>query len=149
MLGRSGVTRGLRASVLAACAVGLANIRLIQALKLVDHVREDVGPYLAERFEALREHPLVGDVDTCGMMAAVLLVKDKSAGTLFAPELEVGMACRGHCFREGLIMRAVGDRMIVAPPLVMTRADIDRMMALIHRCLDLTLADARAHGWLA
>ncbi|MCP5285502.1 MAG: aspartate aminotransferase family protein [Burkholderiaceae bacterium] len=132
-----------------ACAVALANIRLMQQLGLVDHVRNDVGPYLAERFEALRGHPLVGDVDTCGMMAALLLVKDKTDGTPFPPELGLGMVCRGHCFREGLIMRAVGDRMIVAPPLVMSRTDIDRMMDLIHRCLDLTLADARAHGWLA
>jgi putrescine aminotransferase len=59
------------------------------------------------------------------------------------------MVCRGHCFREGLIMRAVGDRMIVAPPLVITRAQIDEMMALVHRCLDLTLADAQRAGWLA
>jgi putrescine aminotransferase len=46
-------------------------------------------------------------------------------------------------------MRAVGDRMIIAPPLVITRAQIDEMMALIRRCLDLTLADARAGGWLS
>jgi putrescine aminotransferase len=45
-------------------------------------------------------------------------------------------------------MRAVGSRMIIAPPLVITRAQIDEMMALIRRCLDLTLADARAAGWL-
>ncbi len=132
-----------------ACAVALANIRLMQERRLVEHVRDNLGPYLAERFEALRGHPLVGDVDTCGMMAAILLVKDKTRGTPFPPALEVGMACRGHCFREGLIMRAVGDRMIVAPPLVMTRAQVDEMMDLIHRCLDLTLADAHAHGWLA
>jgi putrescine aminotransferase len=59
------------------------------------------------------------------------------------------MVCRGHCFREGLIMRAVGDRMIIAPPLVITRAQIDEMMGLIRRCLDLTLADAKAGGWLS
>jgi putrescine aminotransferase len=45
-------------------------------------------------------------------------------------------------------MRAVGDRMIVAPPLVMTHAQIDEMVALVRRCLDLTLAQARAGGWL-
>jgi putrescine aminotransferase len=132
-----------------ACAVALANIRLMQERRLVERVRDELGPYLAQRFESLRGHPLVGDVDSCGMMAAILLVKDKTRGTPFPPELEVGMACRGHCFREGLVMRAVGDRMIVAPPLVMTRAQVDEMMELIHRCLDLTLADARAHGWLA
>jgi putrescine---pyruvate transaminase len=131
-----------------ACAVGLANIRLIRELGLVEHVRDDVGPHLAKAYAMLREHPLVGDTDTCGMMGALLLVKDKAKGTPFAAEVDIGMVCRGHCFREGLIMRAVGDRMIVAPPLVMTRAQIDEMTALIRRCLDLTLADARREGWL-
>jgi putrescine---pyruvate transaminase len=82
-------------------------------------------------------------------MGALLLVKSKEGrGIAFAPEREIGMVCRGHCFREGVIMRAVGDRMIIAPPLVITRAQIDEMMALIRRCLDLTLADAHRHGWL-
>jgi len=58
------------------------------------------------------------------------------------------MTCRGHCFGNGLIMRAVGDRMIIAPPLVITRSQVDEMMALIRRCLDLTLADAKAQHWL-
>jgi putrescine aminotransferase len=57
------------------------------------------------------------------------------------------MVCRGHCFANGLIMRAVGDRMIIAPPLVITRAQIDEMVSLIRRCLDLTLADVRTRGW--
>jgi putrescine aminotransferase len=57
------------------------------------------------------------------------------------------MVCRGHCFREGLSLRAVGDRMIIAPPLVITRSQIDEMVALITRCLDLTLADVRKSGW--
>jgi putrescine---pyruvate transaminase len=131
-----------------AAAVAVANIKLIQQLKLVDHVRDNVGPYLAEQFESLRDHPLVGDVDHCGMMAGLLLVKDKAKGTLFPSELEVGMVCRGHCFGNGLIMRAVGDRMIIAPPLIMTRAQIDELMALVRKCLDLTLADATRQRWL-
>jgi len=131
-----------------ACAVALANIGLIQSLDLVRHVREDVGPYLAAAFATLAEHPLVGDAETCGLMGAVLLVKDKSQGTAFADDVGIGMVCRAHCFREGLVMRAVGDRMIVAPPLVITRAQIDQMMELIRRCLDLTLADAQRQGWM-
>jgi len=134
-----------------ACAVALANIRLLRERGLVERVHDDVGPYLAKAFEQLSEHPLVGETQTCGLMGAVLLVKDKAGrggrGTAFPAELEVGMVCRGHCFANGLIMRAVGDRMIIAPPLVITRAQIDEMMALIQRCLDLTLADVRARGW--
>jgi putrescine---pyruvate transaminase len=132
-----------------ACAVALANIRLIRELGLVEHVREDVGPYLAAQFATLADHPIVGDAETCGLMAAILLVKDKSLGTAFPDDVEIGMVCRGHCFGNGLIMRAVGDRMIIAPPLVITRAQVDEMMALIRRCLDLTLADAQRQGWLA
>ncbi|MBA2721620.1 MAG: aspartate aminotransferase family protein, partial [Methylibium sp.] len=71
---------------------------------------------------------------------------DKASGAPFAPELEVGMICRGHCFANGLIMRAVGDRMIIAPPLVITGEQIEEMLGLIRRCLDLTWADVRAQG---
>jgi putrescine---pyruvate transaminase len=131
-----------------ACAVALANIRLIQREHLVEKVRDDLGPYLAQHFAALAEHPLVGEVQTCGLMGAVQLVKDKATGAMFDSALEVGMLCRGHCFGNGLIMRAVGDRMIIAPPLVITRAQIDEMAALIRRCLDLTLADAVKQGWV-
>jgi putrescine aminotransferase len=131
-----------------ACAVAVANIRLIRELGLVEHVRDDVGPYLAGQFRTLAGHPLVGEAQTCGLMGALQLVKDKATGAAFPDEIEFGMVCRGHCFREGLIMRAVGDRMIIAPPLVITRAQIDEMVALIRRCLDLALADARREGWL-
>lgn len=131
-----------------ACAVAVANIRLIQREGLVERVRDDTGPYLAECFDALRDHPLVGEVQTCGLMGAVLLVKDKASGAPFPEALELGMVCRGHCFGNGLVMRAVGDRMIIAPPLVMTRAQIDDMLVLIRRALDLTLADAQRNGWL-
>ena len=131
-----------------ACAVALANIRLLQRERVVETVRDELAPYLAQQFTTLNEHPLVGEVQTCGLMGAVQLVKDKAKSAPFPSELEVGMVCRGHCFGNGLIMRAVGDRMIVAPPLVITRAQIDEMMALIRLCLDLTLADATSRGWV-
>jgi putrescine---pyruvate transaminase len=131
-----------------ACAVALANIRLIRELGLVEHVHDDVGPYLAKHFATLCDHPLVGDAETCGLMGAILLVKDKTLGTAFPDEVGIGMVCRSHCFGNGLIMRAVGDRMIIAPPLVITRAQVDEMMALIRRCLDLTLADAQRQRWV-
>ncbi len=131
-----------------ACAVAVANIRLLQREGIVDKVREDIGPHLAAHWQALGEHPLVGEAQSLGMMGALQLVRDKASGERFDSQLGVGMLCRGHCFGNGLIMRAVGDRMIVAPPLVMTRAQIDEMVALIRRCLDLTLADVRQRGWM-
>ena len=131
-----------------ACAVALANLELMEREGLVDRVKNDTGPYLAQRFAELKDHPLVGEAETCGFVAGLVLVKDKVKRTMFDPDLAVGMICRGHCFRNGLIMRAVGDRMIIAPPLVMTRAQIDEMMGLIRLCLDATLDDLRSQGLL-
>jgi putrescine---pyruvate transaminase len=131
-----------------ACAVGLANLDLMDREQLPRRVRDDIGPYLAKQFEQLNEHPLVGRSETCGFVAGLALVKNKRTMARFDPALAVGMVCRGHCFRSGLIMRAVGDRMIIAPPLTMTHGQIDEMMVLIRQCLDLTLRDARSQGWV-
>lgn len=129
-----------------ACAVGLANLELMEREDLPRKVREELAPYLAKRFAEIGEHPLVGVAETCGFVAGLVLVKDKASKAMYDAELAVGMMCRAHCFRNGLIMRAVGDRMIIAPPLVMTREQIDEMVALIRRCLDDTLAELRGKG---
>lgn len=132
-----------------ACAVALANLDIMERENLVGRVREDIGPYLAKKFEEVAAHPLVGVAETCGFVGGLVLVKDKASKQTFDPDLSVGMVCRGHCFGNGLIMRAVGDRMIIAPPLTMTHAQIDEMVALILHCLDLTLEDVKSRGWLA
>lgn len=129
-----------------ACAVALANLELMEREDLPGRVKNDTGPYLAQRFAELNDHPLVGVAETCGLVAGLVLVKDKATGQTYDPDLGVGMKCRAHCFRNGLIMRAVGDRMIIAPPLVMTRPQIDEMMGLIRQCLDATLVQLRAEG---
>ncbi|HXY22485.1 MAG TPA: aspartate aminotransferase family protein, partial [Burkholderiaceae bacterium] len=131
-----------------ACAVALENLAILQRERLVDKVREDTGPYLQRRFEALADHPLVGLAETCGLVAGLVLVKRKNPVQTFAEDLGVGMICRGYMFRNGVIMRAVGDRMIIAPPLVITRSQIDEMIGLIRGCLDQTLDDLAARGWL-
>jgi len=135
-----------------ACAAALENIRIIEEEKLIAQVAEVTGPYLARHFAALADHPLVGYANSFGFVAGLNLVRRKAAALHdnehFAPELEVGMLCRAHMFNNGVIMRAVGERMIIAPPLVMTTAQIDEMLALIRFCLDETYADVKAHGWL-
>jgi putrescine---pyruvate transaminase len=132
-----------------AAAVAIANINILRNEKIVEQVANITGPYLKQKFEALIDHPLVGEAEACGLMAGLVLVKSKAPITLFDSSLEAGMVCRGHCFGNGLIMRAVGNRMIIAPPLVTTCEQIDEMMRLIVLCLDLTFADVRARGWLA
>ncbi|MCA1856782.1 aspartate aminotransferase family protein [Massilia oculi] len=137
----------------AACAAALENIRILRAEGLVERVAQETGPYLKACFAALATHPLVGHAETCGLAAALTLVRGKGAGVHdcapFAPQQAVGMLCRKHMFENGIIMRAVGERMIVAPPLSITTAQIDEMAERIRACLDLTLDEVTARGWMA
>ena len=128
-----------------ACAAALENLRILEQEKLPERVATDTGPYLKAQFAKLADHPLVGFANSYGFVAGLNLVRRKGnhmhQHELFDPKREVGMTCRGHMFRNGVIMRAVGERMIVAPPLVMTHAQIDEMLAKIRQSLDDTLRD--------
>jgi putrescine aminotransferase len=129
-----------------ACAVALANIELMEREQLAQKVHGELGTYFARSFAGLNDHPLVAAAESCGFVAGLVLVKDKKSHALFDERTGVGMICRTHCFNIGVIMRAVGDRMIIAPPLVMTHSDIDDMVGLIRTALDLTLNDLKARG---
>ena len=130
-----------------ACAGALENIRILEQEKLVEKVANETGPYLKQQFATLASHPLVGFANSVGLVAGLNLVKTKADNihdcTLFDASANVGMICRGHMFNNGMIMRAVGDRMIIAPPLCMSKAEIDEMVSLIRVCLDATLDELK------
>lgn len=121
-----------------AAAVGLENLRILREEGIVEQVRNETAPYLQKRLRELADHPLVGEVRGVGMLGAIELAKDKQSRERFPSEMDVGMICRGHCFDNGLIMRAVGDTMIIAPPLVISKGEIDELVEKARKCLDLT-----------
>ncbi|WP_459207436.1 aspartate aminotransferase family protein [Pseudomonas sp. MLB6B] len=121
-----------------AAAVGLENLRILRDEKIIDNARSEAAPYLQKRLRELRDHPLVGEVRGLGLLGAIELVKDKATRSRYEGQ-EAGMICRNFCFDNGLIMRAVGDTMIIAPPLVISHAEIDELIEKARKCLDLTL----------
>ncbi len=130
-------------------AVALENIRILQDEKIVENVRDVTGPYLAQKWAQLADHPLVGEAVISGFMASVALTPDKSARAPFStPVGTVGTICRNFCFDGGLVMRHVGDRMIIAPPLVLTIAEIDILMEHAVEALDKTHAHLKAQGMM-
>ncbi len=132
-----------------AAAVAAANLKILRDEGIVDRVRDDTGPYLQKKWqEAFADHPHLDDVRGVGFLAAFTWVKDKSRRELFANPGEVGTICRDIFFKNNLIMRAVGDSMVSAPPLVMTRTEIDEMIALAVRCVDQTTNTLRARGMI-
>ena len=132
----------------AACAVASVNLTLLQQEDLVRRTREETGPYLRSKWRELAEHPLVGEARCIGLIGALELVRDRKQRTFFDKRGEVGTICRDFCFRNGLIMRAVRDTMIIAPPLVITREQLDELADKAWRCLDLTYERCRAEGRL-
>jgi putrescine aminotransferase len=129
-----------------ACAVALANIAVMEREQLPQKVAGELGAYFARTFATLNDHPLVAAAESTGFVAGLVLVKDKKSHAMFDEASGAGMICRTHCFNQGVIMRAVGDRMIIAPPLVMTHSDIDDMVGLIRKALDLTLTELKARN---
>ena len=119
-------------------AVALENIRILQEEKIVDTCRTDTGPYLAEKWKALGEHPLVGEARIVGMVGALELVPDKSRREFFPDRGRVGQLCRDMALRNGLILRATYDAMLLSPPLVITRAQIDELAEKAWKSLDQT-----------
>lgn len=129
------------------CAVALENLRIIQEEGIVEHVRTVAHPYLAERWHALADHPLVGETKLVGLMGSLVLTPDKAKRTKFPGEDgDVGYRCRERCFANDLIMRAVGERMIIAPPLVITPAEIDVLVERARKSLDECLAGLQKDG---
>ncbi|MDP2244838.1 aspartate aminotransferase family protein [Pseudomonas sp.] len=124
-----------------AAAVALENIRILRDEKIIERVKAETAPYLQKRLRELADHPLVGEVRGVGMLGAIELVKNKATRERYPSESGVGMICRGHCFANGLIMRAVGDTMIISPPLVISKAEIDELLDKARKCLDLTAAE--------
>jgi putrescine aminotransferase len=131
-----------------ACAVASATIDILRAERIVDRVCDDIGPYFQQRWAKLGQHPLVGEARGLGMFGALELVRNKEPRTAFAAPGTIGTMCRDSCIGNGLVMRAVRDTMIVAPPLVISRAEIDELIEKASRSLDDTLASARGAGLL-
>jgi len=125
-----------------ACAVALANIDIIEREGLVERVKNETGPYMVERLkEVLSDHELVGEIRGFGLLAAIEIVKDKNSRERFEPSGHAATVVRDHCIQNGLMMRAVGDTMILSPPLTWTKETIDEAAQIARLALDGAMAD--------
>lgn len=111
-------------------AAGVANLRLVDELGLVENARA-VGAHLNRAMrEAVGEHPHVGEVRGEGMLCAVELVEDRDARAFFDPARKVAAQVVAEMARRGVIARAMpqGDIVGLAPPLCLTREEADTIV---------------------
>ncbi|MDF1751101.1 MAG: aspartate aminotransferase family protein [Alphaproteobacteria bacterium] len=124
-----------------ASAVALRNIEIMERENLVHKTKTETGPYLAKKLEEIKDHPLVGEVRSIGLIGGIELVKNKQTHERFEPLGRVGTICRDHFFKRNAIMRACGDTMVLSPPLIIQPAEIDLLINVLRECLDATAKD--------
>jgi putrescine aminotransferase len=129
-----------------AAAVANANLEIMERERIVERVRTEIAPYWAARWRELGDHPLVGEARTLGLFGALELVPRKPSRAFFPERGTVGTRCRDLSVRNGLVMRAVWDTMIAAPPLVITPAEIDELVAKAVQTLDQLHHELRRDG---
>jgi putrescine---pyruvate transaminase len=126
-----------------AAAVALKNIVLLESEKMVERVAA-LAPHFNAMLRGLSDHPLVGEVRSMGLIGGLELTNNKAKRTRFAKLGRVGIICRDHCINNGLIMRACGDTMVLAPPFCITEKEINEIGRLARLALDKTYADVKA-----
>lgn len=125
----------------ACCAVAAANIRILRDERIIERAEKETMPYLQKRIREFEAHSLVGEVRGVGMFGALQLVKDKRSRRPFDSPGDAGTLCKDHCTQNDLIMRAVGDSMILSPPLIISKSEIDELVEKAGLALDLTARD--------
>jgi putrescine aminotransferase len=134
----------------AACAAAIANLKILKRENLVQTTADVTGPYLAQKWHALADHPLVGHTRAVGLMAGLELVPDHNdPSRRFEDQGYAGGVCRDFCVEAGVVMRAVGDAMMISPPLSISTDEIDELVARATSALDATYAALASENKIA
>jgi len=115
---------------------------------LVERVRDDIGPYLKERWVGLGSHRLVGEARMVGLLGALELTPGKAKRAKFEKFDDVGSMCRDFAYERGLILRATGSTMLTAPPYILSESEADLLVETARHALDDTAAELERRGWL-
>ena len=123
------------------CAAGLANLEIIEREKLVQKAREQ-GKYLAKKLNTLKDLPIVGDVRAQGLIGAVELVKNKDTKEMFPAEMSIAQKAWEKALETGVITRvAGGNNIAICPPLIITKEQIDELVAALRNAILAVMAE--------
>ncbi|HEX2885515.1 aspartate aminotransferase family protein [Vineibacter terrae] len=128
-----------------AAAVALETQKIYDEMDLFGHARRMSEPF-QRHLKALADHPLVGEAMGVGMVGAVELVGDKKTKAVIEPVTSAGATVAKHALERGLIVRNMGDRIAICPPLIIQPAEIDELFSRLRAALDAGAEELRAAG---
>jgi adenosylmethionine-8-amino-7-oxononanoate aminotransferase len=115
-------------------AVALANLDLLEAPTGLPALPEKITRF-HEILDRLRELPHVGDIRHRGLMAGIELVRDRRSKERFAQHLRVGAEVCRQARRQGLLLRPLGDVVVVMPPLAIEVSLLERVGEILYNCV--------------
>lgn len=118
----------------AAAAAGLANIALMEAEKIPEHV-QIVGKIFENSLRILEDIDIVGEVRGSHFMIGIEFVKDKAKKTLFDSALNIGMQVARRAQQKGLVVRPLGHILILSPPLILTEAEAAHISGILRESI--------------
>ncbi len=118
-----------------ACAVGIASLNLFTSSRLLEH-SQAMGQLLWEELSVLRNHDHVGDVRQVGLTAAVDIVKSRRTGERYPWQWRVGGALCNRMRGAGVLMRPLGDVLVIMPPLAIGPESIKTIAHVVIECID-------------
>ncbi len=119
-----------------AAAAALANLKIIEDERLVERIRDDIGPLFKAAWASLADHPMVGEAVSVGLLGAVQIALDKTTRTRFSDPAGIGGVIRNFCLQKGLIVRATGDRILVSPPFIINVDQVNEIVDILRGVLD-------------
>ncbi len=125
-----------------ACAAALKNIEIMEREELFSNVTQ-LGPYFQEQLKKLREIEIVGDTRGSQFMAGVELVKDKVSKEGFDPKVNSAHRVFEHCLQRGLMVRPIGNIIVLSPPLILSKEQIDNIVSVLADSIRATAKDLR------
>jgi adenosylmethionine-8-amino-7-oxononanoate aminotransferase len=106
-------------------AAAMANLDIMIGENMVDNSAE-MGSYLHEQLQVLYEHPIVGDINGgLGLFFGIELVKDRDTKEKFDKDDDIGSKLTPLLLERQLLTRQRGDHVWLAPPLCVTREEVD------------------------
>ncbi len=128
-----------------ACAVALANIRLFKEEKVLAAMQPGIA-FLKRRLARLKGHPFVGDIRQRGFMVGIELVADRSARRPFAWQERVGARVCVQARRYGVLLRPLGDVIVLMPPLSTRIAELEMLVAAVEKSIADVVGDGPGPG---
>jgi putrescine aminotransferase len=120
----------------AACAAGLANLKIIEDERLIERVRDDVGPYFQEKLRSFANHPAAGQVRGFQLIGAIELLPRSRKKEDRVATSPLGVKAAAIARRHGLIVRGIRDLIAISPPFTITRGEIDFLFDVVGKTLD-------------